>query len=291
MSSQSQARSVFPGAPPPPTAPTTPAKSEVASFLNSNSIVAKVAFLIVVVFAFMVLLKLGSQLLAYIFSPSPSPFLVKGTKEAKEMLRIPQDPGVNGSVPIMRSRNQGKGIEFTWSVWMFVESLNDYLPGKYKNVFYKGASAPGNAGDAQGLNFPNNGPGLYIKPNTNALAVIMNTYTVVNEEITIPDLPLNKWVNVIIRVEGNILDVYINGVIAVRHILSDVPKQNYGDVWVNANGGYDGLLSSLRYFNYGLSTMEIYSISQEGPDLTMDKSLSAEPPYLSLRWYFDQPSA
>ena len=285
MTTLGQARSIFPGAPAAPQ-PSSAAKSELGQFLDSNSLVAKIAFLVMIVFAFMVLLKLGSQLLAYMYSPTPSPFLVKGTKEAKEQLRISQDPAIKGSIPVMRSRNQAEGIEFTWSVWMFVEGLVDYRPGQYKNVFYKG-SAPTGTGFDKGLNFPNNAPGLYIMPNTNALAVIMNTHTVINEEIVIPDLPLNKWVNVIIRVEGNILDVYINGVIAVRHELSDVPKQNYGDVWVNTNGGYDGLLSSLRYFNYGLSTMEIYSISRQGPDLTMDKSLDVKPPYLALQWYFE----
>ena len=285
MTTLGQARSIFPGAPAPPQS-SSGAKSELGQFLDSNSVVAKIAFLVMIVFAFMVLLKLGSQLLAYMYSPTPSPFLVKGTKEAKEQLRIPQDPSTKGAVPVMRSRNQAEGIEFTWSVWMFVEGLVDYRPGQYKNVFYKG-SAPTGTGFDQGLNFPNNGPGLYIMPNTNALAVVMNTHTVINEEVVIPDLPLNKWVNVIIRVEGNILDVYINGIIAVRHELSDVPKQNYGDVWVNTNGGYDGLLSSLRYFNYGLSTMEIYSLSRQGPDLTMDKTLDVKPPYLALQWYFE----
>jgi len=280
-------RSVFPGQPVVPSVSTSGSKgSDLTEFLNSNSVIAKIAFLLVVVFAFSIILKLGSQLVAYIYSPSMSPHLVKGMKQAKEMLRIPQDPNIKGSVPVMRSRNQGEGIEFTWSVWIFVESLSDYKPDQYKNIFYKG-SAPSFGSDDKGLNFPNNAPGLYIKPNTNALSVIMNTYTQIMEEVTVPDLPLNKWVNVMIRVEGDILDVYINGIIAVRHKLTSVPKQNYGDVWVNASGGYDGLLSSLRYFNYGLSSMEIYSLVKQGPDLTMDNSLDAEPPYLSMRWYFD----
>lgn len=285
--STSMTRSVFPGQPVVPSVSTSGSKgSDLAEFLNSNSVIAKIAFLLVVVFAFSIILKLGSQLVAYIYSPSMSPHLVKGMKQAKEMLRIPQDPNIKGSVPVMRSRNQGEGIEFTWSVWIFVESLSDYKPDQYKNIFYKG-SAPSFGSDDKGLNFPNNAPGLYIKPNTNALSVIMNTYTQIMEEVTVPDLPLNKWVNVMIRVEGDILDVYINGIIAVRHKLTSVPKQNYGDVWVNASGGYDGLLSSLRYFNYGLSSMEIYSLVKQGPDLTMDNSLDAEPPYLSMRWYFD----
>lgn len=285
--STSMTRSVFPGQPVVQSVSTSGSKgSDLAEFLNSNSVIAKIAFLLVVVFAFSIILKLGSQLVAYIYTPSMSPHLVKGMKQAKEMLRIPQDPNIKGSVPVMRSRNQGEGIEFTWSVWIFVESLSDYKPDQYKNIFYKG-SAPSFGSDDKGLNFPNNAPGLYIKPNTNALSVIMNTYTQIMEEVTVPDLPLNKWVNVMIRVEGDILDVYINGIIAVRHKLTSVPKQNYGDVWVNASGGYDGLLSSLRYFNYGLSSMEIYSLVKQGPDLTMDNRLDAEPPYLSMRWYFD----
>jgi hypothetical protein len=55
----------------------------------------------------------------------------------------------------------------------------------------------------------------------------MNTFSVINEQIVIPDLPLNKWVNVIIRCENTTLDVYINGTITRSHMLHGVPKQNY----------------------------------------------------------------
>jgi hypothetical protein len=34
--------------------------------------------------------------------------------------------------------------------------------------------------DSQGLNFPNNAPGLYISPNSNSLVVMMNTFNVIN---------------------------------------------------------------------------------------------------------------
>jgi hypothetical protein len=54
----------------------------------------------------------------------------------------------------------------------------------------------------------------------------MNTFNVINEEITIPDVPLNKWVNVIIRCQNTTLDVYINGTITRSVELTGVPKQN-----------------------------------------------------------------
>ena len=87
------------------------------------------------------------------------------------------------------------------------------------------------------------------------------------------------------------LDVFINGNIAVRHRLRSPVKQNMGDVHVNAQGGFDGMLSSFRYFNSSLSSAEIMDIVRAGPNLKMDKSMNIFPPYMSLRWYFREREA
>ena len=251
-------------------------------FLESNSLVAKVAFLILVVILFVLLLRLGTSLLTWVFEPSSSPKLVSGMKDARIHHIVTQDPKLPGSMPVMRSNNQKDGIEFTYSVWMFIDDL-ETNKGRYKHVFHKG----NNSLNAEGLNTPNNAPGLYIHPNKNALVVFMNTFNKINEKIEINDIPLNKWINVIIRVDGKNVDVYINGTIVVRHVLSGVAKQNYGDVYVNMNNGYSGMLSDLWYFNKGLNTTEILEIVNDGPDMTMDKSMDIFPPYFSLRWYLN----
>lgn len=249
-------------------------------FLESNSLVAKVAFLILVVIVFVLLLRLGTTVLSWLFSPSNDPTLVKGMKPANKPLRIAQDPSVKGAIPVLRSVNETDGIEFTYSTWIYINSLTDN--GQYKHIFHKG-----NDNFINGVNQPNNAPGLYIHPNKNALVVIMNTFNNINEEILVNDIPLNKWINVIIRVEGNKVDVYINGTIVVRHVLSGVPKQNYGDVYVNYNNGFDGNLSSLKYFDKALNTSEILEIVHDGPNMTMDKSMDVYPPYFSLKWYLN----
>jgi hypothetical protein len=138
------------------------------------------------------------------------------------------------------------------------------------------------------MNFPNNAPGLYLSPTTNELIVVMNTFTTINEEVKIPNIPLNKWLHLVIRVENNNLDVYVNGSLAKRHVLSGVPKQNYGNVNVALNGGFQGYISDLRYFSHGLHPGEIVSIVNAGPNLTPASNQIANmgtPPYLSLQWY------
>ena len=139
-----------------------------------------------------------------------------------------------------------------------------------------------------GMSFPNNAPGLYIAPNTNDLVVVMNTFENPNEMVVIEDIPLNKWVNTIIRCDNMILDIYINGTIVKRHKLSGVPRQNYDDVYAAANGGFLGYISNLWYYNYALGTNEIESIVEDGPNLKMKGGgiQDSMPYYLSLRWFF-----
>ena len=256
-------------------------------FLESNSLVAKFAFLLLVIFGFIILLRVGISVVSYFLKPNSSPHLMDGMIDASQMIVFPQDPSSNGAVTIYRSVNATEGLEFTWSVWLFINNLNSNSGSSmYKHVFSKGNSNL----QKNGLTYPNNAPGLYIAPNTNSLVVMMNTFNVINEEILIPDIPINKWVNVIIRCQNTTLDVYINGTIARSINLVGVPKQNFGDVYAAMNGGFNGYISNLWYYNYALGTSEIQKLVTSGPNTTMisgngmsDKLTN----YLSLRWYFN----
>ena len=258
-------------------------------FLNSNSVVAQIAFLLLVFFVFIILLRLGISLLGYFLAPTGSPKLINGMVDAKQLIVVPQDPSSEGSVTISRSANATEGIEFTWSVWIYIDDLT-YNSGMYRCVFYKGNDFAKNPNvDTQGLNFPNNAPGLYIAPNTNDLVIMMNTFNVINEEITVNNIPLNKWVNVIIRCENNTLDVYVNGSIIKSHHLHGVPKQNYGDVYIAPNGGFSGYISNLWYYDYALGVNEIAKLASNGPNTNTKSSNGLNLKnnnYLSLRWFF-----
>ena len=257
-------------------------------FLDSNSIVAKFAFLIVVLMLFVVLLRLGSSLLTWFLTPSEDPVLINGMINARQMVVIPQDPSVKGAIPIVRSVNDATGIEFTWSVWMYIDDFS-YKQNEYKHVFHKGNDNINMSVQPLGLNFPNNAPGLYITPKVNNLLVLMNTFDNIKEEVEIEDIPLNKWINVIIRTSNqNQLDVYINGSLVKRHHMSGVPKQNYGDVYASMNGGFSGYTSELQYFNNAIGMFKIQSIVDAGPDMTMKSAglTKSKPHYLSTRWYF-----
>lgn len=256
-------------------------------FLESNSLVAKAAFLLLVLIVFIIAIRVSAQLLAWLFQYNKSPYLISGMVDGKTMQVIPQDPSLKNSVTLVRSDNQMDGIEFTYSVWILIDDLV-YQQGQYRHIFHKGNDNINYTTQPTGMNQPNNAPGLYIAPNTNALVVVMNTFDNIQEKVTIDDIPLNKWVCVQIRVSNNQLDTYINGKLTKRLLMKGVPRQNYGDLYVAMNGGFSGYISDLRYFNSALGTAQIQGIVDKGPNLSMTGKNITEnkPKYLSLRWFF-----
>jgi len=258
-------------------------------FLDSNSLIAKLSFLLLVIIIFIILLRLGVSFISWLFTPSSSPTLINGMIDGKELNIISQDPSSSSlSTQINRSSNKKGGIEFTWSTWLFIDDIT-YRQGQYRHIFHKGNDNINITNSPTGMNFPNNAPGLYLAPNSNSIIVVMNTFNDIVEEVRIDNIPIKKWVNIIIRCDGNILDIFVNGTLTRRHILTGVAKQNYGDVYVSMNGGFSGYTSSLRYFNKSIGVREIEKIISDGPNtklLSSSDIKKSNPPYLSLRWYF-----
>jgi hypothetical protein len=257
--------------------------SGITDFMNSNSIIARVSFILLIVFIFIILSQIITNIISWYYQTGSSPHLLDGMINATHSMVISQDPNNANAIPITKSNNQQDGLEFTWSTWLFVNDVAP--PSTYRHVFHKGNYTM----NASGLNAPNNGPGLYLTPDTNNLAVVMSTYDNSQEEIIVEDIPLNKWFNVIIRVTNQTLDIYINGVVTKSLVLRGVPKQNYGDVFIASNGGFVGYISNLWYFDYATNAREIYNLVQNGPDTTLAGSSAVSDTnsnYLSMKWYF-----
>lgn len=267
-------------------------------FLNSNSYVAKTAFLILTVIVFVYVLRACVLIIGFLFSPNSSPYLVNGLIDGNiGNMRIPQDPSQSNAVTIIRSKNDAGGIGITWSVWLYIKQNNKIdqtVVGKWRHVFNKGSINPSSATDTNGIMMPNNAPGLYLKDDYSAIRVVMSTFDNANASVDVENIPINKWFNVVIRVENTVLDVFINGDLAQRLPLNSVPFQNYGDVNVAINGGFNGVLSSLRYYNVALGTRAIANIVSDGPNLKVIGASGGAPgimDYLSMRWFYNQWSA
>lgn len=241
-------------------------------FMESNTIVAKFAFIIVVLIGFMFLFKLGMMLITYFLMPSSSPMLIDGMISGSEAVTIKQDPRSNNSL-IQLSENRDSGAEFTYSVWLYLKGEGDEVE---KHVFTKGNDTTRGA------------PTLKVKKDVsgNMMATVtMDTMkgegsltaadgSIVTQDIK--NLPYNKWVHIAIRLQNRIMDVYVNGVLTVRKDLVNTPRQNYGDVLVCQDGGFSGNLSNLQYFSSALNVFQISQLVATGPNTSTSSTTSAD---------------
>lgn len=292
-----------------------------AEFLESNSLLAKFTFIFLVFIIFMIILKIAIAIMGFFLSPSRSPYVVKGKIGGSEFVEISQDPKKEDSIPILKSNDRHRGIEFTWSSWLFMNETQEL--SEFSPIFIKG----NNNKDNRNL-FLTNGPGVYVKQDlsggfqhqtihilmdhvhsapvsntgtsmtdtTDAITNKVTNTTVVDtqldagrDHIVIDNIPIKKWFHLAIRMQNMIMDVYVNGTIVKRHNMDKIPKQNYQNILAGVD--FRGNLADLRYFDRALNVFEINNIVMFGPttrpsDRSVDSSSrSGNFSYLSNMWY------
>ena len=81
----------------------------------------------------------------------------------------------------------------------------------------------------------------------------------------IENVPIQKWVNVIISLYGRTLDVYLDGKLVRTCILPGVPRMNNdADIHVTNNGGFSGWTSTFKYWSNASNPQEAYNIYKDG---------------------------
>jgi len=220
---------------------------------------------------------------------------------------VAQDPAL-GTPMVYNSENQQNGIEMTYSMFLLIKSetfdgvkMADGQTPTLKHVFHKGFK---NA-------FPVMAPGVFVESVNNTLRVYMNSANSWNNYISIPNIPVGKWFHMIILVKGKYLDVYINGNVTQRFEFKDVPRLNYGNIYVMSpiqftfpqnstssspnpkqmqiTGAIAGMVSRLHYYGYALTYSAIDALYRQGPSSTIVNSGSTDlPPYFHDDWWVNK---
>jgi hypothetical protein len=210
---------------------------------------------------------------------------------------IPQNPNQRDAKPVHLSRNERTGIEFSYSFYLHVHPSTFRQEYGLLHIFHKGYSSQ----------FPLLAPGVYMRSDTNTLRVYMNTYKTWNNYVEVENIPVSKWVHVVVVCKENCLEIFINGNLSKKLPFDGyAPYQNYQDICcfnqrrlvlrpstlpsleeeLNIFGVTKGLLSRLQYFSYAVSYAEIHKLLNEGPSTKMDpEQIGDVPPYLSDTWW------
>jgi len=243
-------------------------------FLESNSMVAKFAFLLLVVIGFLLLFYFGLQLISFFTRLAKMKIaIIPGQLNGNAGLVIPQNPALTGGIQLYRSNNQLQGAVFTYSLWLNVAPTEKQpTQSSYLHAFNVGNQPKQNVN--QGVAQINNAPGVYLTINSQnqlVLHVVMDTdspdvsSSSLKQTMDVPNIPIGTWVHVAVRLENNVVDTYVNGNLAKRMTLSYAPRLNYNDIWIGQNTGFPGMLGDLYYYARALSVVDIQGIVRYGP--------------------------
>ena len=81
----------------------------------------------------------------------------------------------------------------------------------------------------------------------------------------ISNIPIQKWVNLIISVYGRTMDLYIDGKLVRTCLLPGVASvNNNANIYVTPKGGFDGWTSKIQYYPDSLNPQDAWNIYIKG---------------------------
>jgi hypothetical protein len=83
--------------------------------------------------------------------------------------------------------------------------------------------------------------------------------------IIVENIPLQRWFHLAIVTMETSMEVYIDGKLYKTIVLKSLPKINVQPLFVNKDGGFDGMINELRYYARPLTAMEVYNMYTRGP--------------------------
>lgn len=183
-------------------------------------------------------------ILGYIF---PNNTKLSSMKDAKKEEKI----------DISKLPSNSNSINFTYSVWIYVEDWN-YKFGNNKVILAK-----------YGEN-KSPSPSISLGGFENNLEVALNCYDKKSNKnnihnCSVNNIPLQKWVNIITSVYGNTLDIYIDGKLVRTCLLPGVPKiPTSSPIIITPSGGFDGWTSNIEFLPNSSNPQEAYDIYKSG---------------------------
>lgn len=151
---------------------------------------------------------------------------------------------------------------YTYSTWIYVNDWN-YRFGEQKVILERHDASTGSS------------PSLALGAMQNNLIVATSVYPTssgssgtnapINHTCTIDNIPLQRWVNVIVSLNGRTMDVYINGKLTRTCVLPGVAKVNpTASVNITPGGGFSGWTSETTYRPNSINPQEAWNIYAQG---------------------------
>ena len=221
------------------------------------------------IIALIVFLILFIMLMRYLFKDSSK--LQNGVQDGKTLSTV-------SSSSLTTDGISSSSNNFTYSIWFYVSDWN-YRYGEPKVIFGRmGSKSQAQSGSISGLSGVDPCPivflgglennvsiGLACYPGVDSIVENSNNNKSIIHKCTVQNVPIQKWVNLLLSVYGRSLDVYIDGKLVKTCLLPGISKINQNaDIQITPTGGFDGWTSKLQYWAHSLNPQEAWNVYIKG---------------------------
>ena len=147
---------------------------------------------------------------------------------------------------------------YTYSMWFYIDDWN-YRYGENKVIL------------AHKTDDDKSNPLISLAPTTNNLLIVTKYYGNEDQEISqsnscnISNIPLQKWVNVIVSLNNRTLDVYLDGKLVRTCLMPGVPEINTNSkIILSPDGGFSGFTSNILHMPKSINPQHAYNIYRQG---------------------------
>lgn len=207
------------------------------------------------------------MLLRYIFS---DPYTLQNMQDGKTTSTISASSLATNGTNVPSSN-------FAYSVWFYINDWN-YRYGEPKVIFGRmGGKSGETSGSIPGVSGLDPCPAVVLGAVENNIAVSIGCYPGADQEPTSPggntvvhtcsiaNVPIQKWVNLVVSVYGRTMDLYIDGKLVRTCLLPGVASINSNaNVYVTPAGGFNGWTSKLQYYPGSLNPQDVWNIYTQG---------------------------
>jgi len=261
---------------------------------NNNSNSSPIVKMIPVLVIFAGLLGLY-YLYQYLFGPKMNNIypLITATQDAN----VPADKPIKFQPAALAPLYEGG--EFTISTWIYIANWS-LLSGQNKSIITIGGTNIESSFDTIRIYLGAYTPKLYVKLDThesnpsgdatgrpsNKLAIVGRTSTFSapsavdstdSDICNIPELPMQRWVNISVAVNAKVVDVYVDGKLSRSCILPSTFKVD--------SSGYEAILLGYGGFGGKISTTTMYDVALN-PEMVYKNYMAGPEPITSIGGWF-----
>ena len=204
---------------------------------------------------------------------------------------------INATSLTSSSTTSGNTGNFTYSIWCYIDDWN-YRYGEEKVVFGRmvSGSNPLQPCPSVILGALENNlivsltvfPGLDSEPlttsgtatsgtaatATSGTAATATTNNTMIHRCAVANIPIQKWVNLLVSVYGRSMDIYIDGKLVRTCVLPGVANiDSNAPVYITPNGGFSGWTSTFQYFPNATDPQTAWNIYEAGYGSSMLSNL------------------